>query len=66
MEMVAHGGKPDKGGPPKAVAQDFVKADKKSGKKFSGPEHKALAKSLREKPKPPPDLGGMEGLEGGV
>ena len=35
MEMIAHGGKPRKGkGPSKAVAEEFVQADK--GKKFDG------------------------------
>jgi hypothetical protein len=34
MEMIAHGGTPRKGGAPsKAVAREFVKADKKKGKK---------------------------------
>ncbi len=48
MEMVAHGGKPTKvkgGGPPKAVAEEFVQADK--GKKMPTD---AMAKAMRKKP----------------
>lgn len=49
MEMVAHGGEPDKvKGPPKKVAKEFVKADKKAGKKFSASKEKAKVEALRK------------------
>lgn len=59
MEMVAHGGKPNKASVPAKVAKEFVKADDKKGK-FSASKEKAKAEALRK----PRKTDGMDGMEG--